>query len=160
MAGRHQRRRQRPHDDLECSRFAGDSEVFSCFHWLLSLLYRSMEVAQRGGHDGGSKVFQGARPLQHGRWIGRSSAFIAQSRRPSVDAYTFGKEEPGFWRRMGLATGKGIDGGKGKGQTFLRKNGRSTASLSSFQIFPHTSSICTVTRRYINIARIWQNMLC
>lgn len=54
-----------------------------------------MEVAQRGGHDASGKV----------DW-------------EKLGFHRPVEEEPGFWRRMGLATGKGIDGGKGKGQRF------------------------------------------
>jgi len=52
------------------------------------------DVAQRGGHDSGEKV----------DW-------------EKLGFHRPVEEEPGFWRRMGLATGKGMDGkGKGKGR--------------------------------------------
>eukprot|EP00435_Cladocopium_sp_Y103_P037872 s1463_g10.t1 len=61
-----------------------------------------MDVAQRGGHD-----------MTNGKVDWEKLGF----HRPV-------EEEPGFWRRMGLATGKGIDGGKGKGKRFpLLKDG-------------------------------------
>lgn len=60
-----------------------------------------VDVAQRGGHDGEKKV----------DW-------------EKLGFHRPVEEEPGFWRRMGLATGKGIDGGKGKGKRFpLLKDG-------------------------------------